>query len=581
MYHRMIQRPGLAGLLCLLLSGIIAGFTAHADEIPVRNGYVASKEGLRSFFEAMSPFLDKPIIVSKAASKKQITGNFDFLDPMGVLEDLSRQMGLVWYSDGKSVFIYDNAELQHSLFMLRNIRLSEFNQFLKKTGIFDDRFVITGDDSGAFYVSGPPVYVELVLNAARLMDSSSDGLEMGRQKIGIIHLTNTFVNDRTYELRGEKIVVPGLAKIVRGLLNNEQVVRETLRSGQTTELATNQPQPAARFPPMPEFPRDGAESEELKLTSISTGEVTTGIEDIRVIAYPETNSLLIRGTVSQVDFIEKLIRALDVPKRHIELSLWIIDIEKTDLDRIGTDITGSFSVGSGLHFQFNPGDNLSTLDGTRFIAAVQALEQRKRATVVSRPVVLTQENIPAIFDNNRTFYAQLVGERNASLESVTYGTLISVLPRFGSGDQIELLLSIEDGNDYSSEENRVGDLPQVGRTLISTVARVPRGKSLLIGGYTRDAHSVERRKIPLLGDIPFLGALFRYQGNSDSNVVRVFLIQPQEIDERLMRDVNEIQNDVRSLSGQMVTERDIDDRTLQKWMDVYLNRNMGGLQNGS
>lgn len=57
---------------------------------------------------------------------------------------------------------------------------------------------------------------------------------------------------------------------------------------------------------------------------------------------------------------------------------------------------------------------------------------KRRAAVVARPVVLTQENIPAIFDNNRTFYTKLVGERTAELDEVTYGTMISVLPRFAS-----------------------------------------------------------------------------------------------------------------------------------------------------
>ncbi len=45
-------------------------------------------------------------------------------------------------------------------------------------------------------------------------------------------------------------------------------------------------------------------------------------------------------------------------------------------------------------------------------------------------VLLTQENVPAIFDNNRTFYTKLIGERNVALEHVTYGTMIRVLPVF-------------------------------------------------------------------------------------------------------------------------------------------------------
>ncbi|CTW41145.1 type III secretion system protein [Escherichia albertii] len=196
--------------------------------------------------------------------------------------------------------------------------------------------------------------------------------------------------------------------------------------------------------------------------------------------------------------------------------------------------------------------------------------------MVSRPVVLTQENIPAIFDNNRTFYTKLVGERTAELDEVTYGTMISVLPRFAAKNQIELLLNIEDGNEISSEHTNVDDLPQVGRTLISTVARVPQGKSLLVGGYTRNTNTYESRKIPILGSIPFIGKLFSYEGTNENNIVRVFLIEPREIDESMMNNANDAAVDASAISEQMVRNKDIKDELLQKWVKTYLNREVVG-----
>lgn len=561
-------------LFLVSILGLLAGtLPAYGEE---KSGYVASQEGLRTFFDALSPFIGKPVIVSKSAARKQITGQFDFLDPLQVLDDISRQMGLVWYTDGKAIYIYNSAELQHSLFSLKNVSLTEFVAFLKKTGIYDKRFPIEGNEKGTFYVSGPPVYLELVLNAAGMMDRSSDGLEIGRQKIGIIHLTNTFVNDRTYELRGDKIVIPGLAKVVTRLLSNGDSTVQKVRTRQIMDLQNNQAEQASSLPTMPPFPESEAELGALKLEKNTSSDILSATEDIKVIAYPETNSLLVKGTTSQVDFVEKLIKALDVPKRHIELSLWIIDIEKNDLDRLGADFSGSLNIGSGFHLDFNSTGGVSTLDGNQFIAEIQALEQKKRATVVSRPVVLTQENVPAIFDNNRTFYARLIGERSTSLESVTYGTLISVLPRFGTQHQVELLLNIEDGNEAPSDDVEADELPKVGRTLISTVARVPRGKSLLVGGYTRDSQSTDTRKVPLLGDIPYLGRLFRYEGSTGSNVVRIFLIQPREVDERQMKDVETLLTDTRQLTQQIKTHREISDTLLNKWVSTYLTYSQGG-----
>lgn len=201
---------------------------------------------------------------------------------------------------------------------------------------------------------------------------------------------------------------------------------------------------------------------------------------------------------------------------------------------MGVDWKGSFKVGSKVAASLN-GGSLSTLDSTSFMAAISALETDNRARVVSRPVVLTQENVPAIFDNNRTFYARLIGERSVELEHVTYGTLISVLPRISASGEVEMALNIEDGSvvDSTTESSAIDALPTVGRTRISTVARVPRGKSLLVGGFTRDESGEVIKRIPVLGHIPYLGRMFSYRQTRESNTVRVFLIQPKELDSPL------------------------------------------------
>ncbi|HDL6964080.1 TPA: EscC/YscC/HrcC family type III secretion system outer membrane ring protein [Yersinia enterocolitica] len=573
-----MNKLSLNTLLLIIPILLVTNLAVYSPDVFAANnqGYVANKEGLKSFFESTMPVTGKPVIVSKLAAKKQISGNFDLSDPYVMLDLLSKQMGLLWYGDGKAIYIYDASEMRNALISLKNVTPQGFNEFLKKSGLYDERYSIKGGNNGTFYVSGPPIYVDLVINASKMMDQNSDGIEIGRQKIGIIHLRNTFVGDRTYELRGEKIVIPGLEKVVGSLLNSE--VKQT-KANVVTDLASNQQ--GRNISKMPAFPLADEEANELKLENITTSGAVASTEDIKIIAYPGTNSLLVKGSVAQVNFVEKLVSALDVPKRHIELSLWIIDIDKSDLEQMGTDWAGGVKIGSSLGVSFNQSSSISTLDGSRFIAAVQALEQKKRAAVISRPVVLTQENIPAIFDNNHTFYTKLVGERTASLEQVTYGTMISVLPRLGSGNQIELLLNIEDGNQSDPNNKTTDNLPNVGRTLISTVARVPQGKSLLIGGYTRESNSMESRKVPFLGDIPFIGGLFKYEGSNSSNVVRVFLIQPREIDENQMHEIGNVVSDTKDLSVAIKNKKDINDELLQKWVHTYLNRNVGGKRYGN
>ncbi|WP_339739812.1 secretin N-terminal domain-containing protein, partial [Candidatus Regiella insecticola] len=52
---------------------------------------------------------------------------------------------------------------------------------------------------------------------------------------------------------------------------------------------------------------------------------------LQVVANPSTNSLLVKGRTEHIAFVKQLIAQLDQPKRHIELSVWIIDLEKTAL----------------------------------------------------------------------------------------------------------------------------------------------------------------------------------------------------------------------------------------------------------
>jgi type III secretion protein C len=264
-------------------------------------------------------------------------------------------------------------------------------------------------------------------------------------------------------------------------------------------------------------------------------------EKIRVIAYRDTNSLLIRGTQDQVDFVKNLIQRLDIAKRHIELSLWIIDLKKGDLDQLGVNWSGGVNLGSKVGATFN--NAISTLDGASFVAAIHALEKNEKSRIVSRPVVLTQENVPALFDNNQTVYTKLLAERMVQMEKVTFGTMISVLPRFAQDGQIEMSLTIEDGSQLGADGHAGNDI-NVSRTHISTVARVPKGMSLLIGGYTRDVSTDTVDKIPLLGDLPGIGGLFRSRKVREDSLVRVFLIQPKQIETPLARDASDLGDDL-------------------------------------
>ncbi|EHL9236090.1 EscC/YscC/HrcC family type III secretion system outer membrane ring protein [Escherichia coli] len=550
-------------IFIILLFGISPISIATGSETLFDNGYVARNDSLNSFFEAMSTKLNKTVVVSKSASRKKINGNFNFSEPEALLDRLASQLGVIWYSDGQTIYIYDAEEIRNSVISLQNISLSAFKSFLKEAGLYDSRYPLKGDEqNGIVYISGPPIFVSIVTKTAALIDKQNNDIEMGRLKIGVFRLHNTFVNDRTYQLRDQNIVIPGIATVIEKLLTGEQQNLTGVQGGMFRASGSNIASEA--------LSGNGSTDNEMYIDEArdSTTSSSTSISDIKVISYPDTNSLLVKGTAEQVDFIGALVRLLDVAKRHVELSLWIIDLNKNDLEQLGVAWGGSASFSNKLNMALNQ-TLVSTLDGVHFLASVYALEKKNQARIVSKPVLMTQENVPAIFDNNRTFYTKLIGERNSSLAHVTYGTMISVLPRFSADGEIEMSLNIEDGNEekQSVSGNEDSVLPEVGRTHISTVARVPQGKSLLIGGYTRDSRTKDVQKIPLLGDIPLIGGLFRYENQNQNNVVRVFLIQPKEILDPLMPDADVFAAELMQDSG-IENNRD----PLDKWVLSYLNR---------
>lgn len=568
-------------LSCLLTSvlflSLIPGSLAQSAPLMApqgeAQGYLAKKEGIQGVFDALSSRLNKPVVLSKLAARKQVSGHFDFTAPQQVLAQLATQLGLIWYHDGQSIYVYDASEIRNTMISLHTSSFSAVKNFLVQAQLYDKRYPLRGDEnSTTFYVSGPPVYIELITRTAKFLDNQNESVD-NREKVAVIKLHNTFVDDRQYDYRGQTIRLPGMAKIIQNLLANQQqpqqveiLPQEKSASGQYAPAmpAFSEQRPAA----LPyKAPMGLAESLQMRQStpvatpSVAVRKVRSDIA-LQVVANPSTNSLLVKGRAEHIAFVKQLIAQLDQPKRHIELSVWIIDLEKTALDQLGVNFNGRININGKFGASFN-GGGASTLDGSRFIASIMALSQQNKANIVSRPIVLTQENIPAIFDNNRAFYSEVKGDRVATLESVTYGTSVSVLPRFAEQSQIEMMLNIEDGNEIAQSDNEIKtSLPKVGRTKISTVARVPKGKSLLIGGYTRDSSNNTEAKIPGLGSLPWVGGLFRYRQGASANTVRVFLIQPREIEGPLSRDASDI-------AGEMV--KDLNAEPLQDWMRNYMD----------
>jgi type III secretion system outer membrane ring protein len=489
----------------------------HRSELSAEAAFVSRGDGVSLLLQSVAAQMGQPVIVSTKAQKKRVQGSFPLRDPRAVLDQVARDVGLIWYSDGQTLYVHDASETRSAIGHMQHASVAVLEDFLRRTRLADTRHALRGAGSdGTFYVSGSPVYVGIVLDAARYLDELYRHADARAEHVEVIALRNSFAQGRRYGMRGQDSTLPGMAETLAGVLADSGVTDIVVRRPPPDTGAEDPASDAAAAA------RQGAAVERQDVRSAARAASAEAQTHTIVVAYPETNSLIVRGTLAGIQKVKQLVAELDLPRKQIELSLWIIDVHKKQLDAIGVKWSGQVGISGRLGIGFN--GSTSTLDGERFLASVTALSEQGHASVVSRPVLLTQENILAHFDSNSTFYARLQAERATSLEAVTYGTMISVLPRVSVDEEVEMQLKIEDGAASGAD---VEGLPVINRTTIDTVARVPHRLSLLVGGYTRQEESRDRAIIPGLARIPLLGNAFRHRSGRHQETVRVFLIQPR------------------------------------------------------
>nr|WP_249324870.1 type III secretion system outer membrane ring subunit SctC [Enterobacter mori] len=493
------------------------------------DSFVANNIIVGKVFDAVAERLQKPIILSKLAAQKRVTGNFNLANADEMFKALTRRMALVWYDDGASIYVYDNSEMRSIIVSTRRAGSQQVLNYIQQTGIYDKRFPVrTQGDNHLLFVAGPPLYVELISAAAQYLDERIKQEEFTRGEVAVIPLRHSSVTDRTYSQRGQSISIPGMMTSISSLFQSSDGEIEHDLKIQPKEV--NPDIVDVGFPVPPSMAQRQISANNVTVNSgRNKGRFT-------LVAYPDSNSLLVKGSPEQINYVRQLVRTLDSSRQQVELSLWIIDVMQNKLDDLGVRWEiGNLGVGGGT-VTFN---RSMLADSGKFLARIDAISKSGMARFVSRPIILTQENVPALFDNNTSFYTRVEGERVATLEQVTYGTMISVLPRLSAGNGVEMEVNIEDGGlnrDNSGKTTEVGGLPSVNRTNINTVARIARDSSLLIGGYTREEIEEGESRIPLLSDIPFLGNIFKYSTRNQQKMVRIFLIQPRVLDENEVWD---------------------------------------------
>ncbi|RYX81904.1 type II and III secretion system protein [bacterium] len=244
----------------------------------------------------------------------------------------------------------------------------------------------------------------------------------------------------------------------------------------------------------------------------------------------EQNAIVVSAPEQILTKIGADLGRVDVPSPQIAIEAIAVELSDTsDLDigiRLGNPNPGQFAsvdVGSGT-LTYN---TIGTLP-RNFEANLRALELKGRARVRARPqMVVVNGGTANLFIGSQRFILTQFNQSGLTqnrIQPVDVGVKLAVTPLTGGNGEIAAHVAPEVSN--ITELDLQSGLPVLSTRRSDTTVRVKDGETIAIGGLTLDQEQTRRGKIPLLGDLPLVGRLFRSRKNTTVKTELVVFVTP-------------------------------------------------------
>ncbi len=313
---------------------------------------------------------------------------------------------------------------------------------------------------------------------------------------------------------------------------------------------------------------------------------------VQVFADKATNSIVISSTKIAWNHLQSVIRDLDMRRKQVFVEAVILEVEVDRLRQIGTDPTQVLGAGKSGFLQGLAGFNrapedlatvaqaisgvaaggatggavtvLNTLNVRAFMNLLLSLTD---TNILSTPQVLAADNQKAkiVVGENRPFptgQAQgITGGTLVTIERKDVGVTLELTPQVLEDDLIRLEIKQEITAIETNVAQTIGSGsasipvgPTTTKRSMETTAIAQDQQTLVVGGLVRDNITLNESKIPLLGDIPWLGWLFKSQSRNTEKLNLLVFLTPHlvrdehdmvELNARKARDVNSLQRDNR------------------------------------
>ncbi|MBN1517816.1 hypothetical protein JXA32_14725 [Candidatus Sumerlaeota bacterium] len=280
----------------------------------------------------------------------------------------------------------------------------------------------------------------------------------------------------------------------------------------------------------------------------SNGNSSSSTEEVNeaVIEYDdETGQVIVIADEATNAKISRIIQSLDRPVPQVLIKVLFLEVTHTnDLD-LGIEGSISFDTVEDARTAYS---NFDLLDQTRggFLTIIdddvevtlRAIAEQSKLEVLSRPSVLTRNNceatitvgqeVPFITNSRITDDGQTIN----TVEYEDVGIILTVTPRIGQNGLVEMEV-IPEISTISGETIAISDTvnaPVIAKRSAETRVVVENGHTVVIGGMMEDHDTETVQKIPLLGSIPLIGALFRRTVTEKSKTELLIFLTPHVVE---------------------------------------------------
>jgi general secretion pathway protein D len=284
-------------------------------------------------------------------------------------------------------------------------------------------------------------------------------------------------------------------------------------------------------------------------------------DKVQITADKATNSLIIMADGDEYQVIESVIEKLDAPRAMVYIEALIMEVnadktfnlgsewaaagkgnvdgkaaaiggaflqplEETNLPGLGQGaLPGGFSMGI-----FSEKIEIAGMEFNNIAALVHAVKEDKDVNIVSTPQILTTDNEEAKINvgKNIPFQTRTSTSDNDTFNSFEYrdvGTILKITPHITKERTVRLAIGLEVSVLESSTDFR----PTTLKRTVDTTVMVSDANTVVIGGLIDDNHAVSISKVPLLGDIPVLGWLFKYKKEARTKTNLYVFLTPHVI----------------------------------------------------